>query len=174
VYAGFDLFRFPQNLQLGWFDAFRFVNDAVARFRRERIDGVFSNNEYFGALIAAVVAEKLGLPGNNPRVVLTAQHKFYARKAYAAIAPEAGARFCRVPLLDWRPRRISVRLPVLHQAGKGHVLGARTARRHLSPSSSAICASGRSRKYVIKRLVKAVQRSCCPWYTDFRRSTPIT
>ncbi|HEX5611509.1 MAG TPA: ATP-grasp domain-containing protein, partial [Burkholderiales bacterium] len=86
VYAGFDLFRFPDNLQLATFDVFRFVNEIVARFRNERIDGVFSNNEYFGALIAAVVAEKLGLPGTDPRVVLTAQHKFYARQAFDRIA----------------------------------------------------------------------------------------
>lgn len=50
VYAGFDLFRFPQNLRLATFDVFRFVNEIVARFRSERIDGVFSNNDYFGAL----------------------------------------------------------------------------------------------------------------------------
>ena len=83
VYAGFDLFRFPENLRLASFDVFRFVNEVVVRCRRERVDGVFSNNEYFGALIAAVVAEKLGLPGNDPRVVLTAQHKFYARRAFS-------------------------------------------------------------------------------------------
>ena len=93
VYAGFDLFRFPDNVRLLGFDVFRFVNEVVARFRRERLDGVFSNNEYFGTLIAAVVAEKLGLPGNDPRVALTAQHKFYARRAFAAIAPEASPRF---------------------------------------------------------------------------------
>src|SRR5215510_14105837 len=97
VYAGFDLFRFPENLRLANFDVFRFVGEIVARFRNERIDGVFSNNEYFGALIAAVVAEKLGLPGNDPRVVLTAQHKFYARRAFAEVAPEASPRFAAFP-----------------------------------------------------------------------------
>src|SRR5689334_11494921 len=97
VYAGFDLSRFPQNLALARFDVFRFINEVVERCRRERVDGVFSNNEYFGALVAAVVAEKLGLPGNDPRVVLTAQHKFYARRAFAELAPEASPRFAAFP-----------------------------------------------------------------------------
>ena len=165
VYAGFDLFRFPQNLQLGWFDAFRFVNDAVARFRRERIDGVFSNNEYFGALIAAVVAEKLGLPGNDPRVVLTAQHKFYARKAYAAIAPEAGARFAAFPYSVGGRGEFPFDFPCFIKPVKAtfSVLARRVdtfaqLKRHLRfwPFE----------KFVIKRLVKPFN-DLLPWYTDF-------
>ena len=165
VYAGFDLFRFPQNLQLGWFDVFRFVNDVVARFRRERIDGVFSNNEYFGALIAAVVAEKLGLPGNDPRVVLTAQHKFYARKRFGEIAPEASPRFAAFPYSIRGRDEFPFDLPCFVKPVKAtfSVLARRVdtfeeLRRHLSfwPLE----------KYVIKRLVKPFN-DLLPWYTDF-------
>jgi len=166
VYAGFDLFRFPQNLQLARFDAFRFVNDVVARFRRERIDGVFSNNEYFGALIASVVAEKLGLPGNDPRVVLTAQHKFYARKAFAQIAPEASTRFAAFPYSVRGREEFPFDFPCFVKPVKAtfSVLARRVdsfgqLRRHLSfwPFE----------KYVIKRLVKPFN-DLLPWYTDFR------
>lgn len=95
-YAGFDLFRFPSNARLLWFDAPRFVDALVERWRG-RIDGVFSNNEYFGALIAAAVAERLGLPGTPPAAVVTAQHKYYSRLAQRAIAPEAVPRFAVFP-----------------------------------------------------------------------------
>lgn len=80
VYEGFDLFSFPSNARLFAFDAVRFV-DALAERWAGRIDGVFSNNEYFGTLIAAAVAERLGLPGTPPQVVVTAQHKYYSRLA---------------------------------------------------------------------------------------------
>jgi hypothetical protein len=165
-YAGFDLFRFPQNVRLASFDVFRFVNEVVARFRHARLDGVFSNNEYFGALIAAVVAEKLGLPGNDPRVVLTAQHKFYARRAFAEIAPEASPRYAAFPYAVRSREDLPFELPCFVKPVKAtfSVLARRVdtfeeLRRHLSfwPFE----------KYVIKRLVKPFN-DLLPWYTDFR------
>lgn len=165
VYAGFDLFRFPENARLLGFDVFRFVNEVVARFRRERLDGVFSNNEYFGTLIAAVVAQKLGLPGNDPRVVLTAQHKFYARRAFAAIAPEASPRFAAFAYSVSRRDRFPFELPCFVKPVKAtfSVLARRVdsfeeLRRHLSfwPLE----------KYLIKRLVKPFN-DLAAWYMDF-------
>lgn len=165
VYAGFDLFRFPENLRLATFDVFRFVNEVIQRFRGERLDGVFSNNEYFGALVAAVVAEKLGLPGTNPRVVLTAQHKFYARKAFAEAAPEAAPRFAAFPYTVRSRGEFPFELPCFVKPVKAtfSVLARRIEnfdelRRHLSfwPFE----------KYVIKRLVKPFN-DLLPWYTDF-------
>ncbi|MEW6689714.1 MAG: ATP-grasp domain-containing protein [Pseudomonadota bacterium] len=165
VYAGFDLFRFPDNLRLATFDVFRFVKEVVRRYRRERIDGVFSNNEYFGALIAAVVAERLGLPGTDPRVVLTAQHKFYARKAIAEAAPEASPRFAAFPYTVRSREAFPFELPCFVKPVKAtfSVLARRVdsfaeLRRHLDfwPFE----------KYVIKRLVKPFN-DLLPWYTDY-------
>ena len=62
---GFDLFSFPSNARLMWFDLWRFVDRMVERYRG-RIDAVFSSNEQFGALTAALIAERLGLPGADP------------------------------------------------------------------------------------------------------------
>jgi len=164
-YAGFDIFRFPQNLRLATFDVFRFVNEVVERFRGARLDGVFSNNEYFGALVAAVVAEKLGLPGNDPRAVLTAQHKFYARKAFAELAPEASARFAAFPYALRSRADFPFELPCFVKPVKAtfSVLARRVdrfeeLRRHLSfwPFE----------KYVIKRLVKPFN-DLLPWYTSY-------
>lgn len=166
VYAGFDLFSFPQNARLLTFDVFRFVNEVIARFRGERIDGVFSNNEYFGAMIAAVVAEKLGLPGNDPRVVLTAQHKFYSRRAIAQVAPEASPRFAAFPYSLPNREAFPFEFPCFVKPVKAtfsvlarRVDGFQELRRHLSfwPLE----------KYIIKRLVKPFN-DLLPWYTDFR------
>lgn len=166
VYAGFDIFRFPENARLLTFDVFRFVNEVVAKYRNERIDGVFSNNEYFGALIAAVVAEKLGLPGNDPRVVLTAQHKFYARQAIAAAAPEASPRFAAFPYAIADRSAFPLAFPCFVKPVKAtfSVLARQVdsfdeLRRHL--------AFWPLEKYIIKRLVKPFN-DLLPWYTDFR------
>jgi len=165
VYAGFDLFSFPQNAQLATFDVFRFVNRLLERFRHERLDGVFSNNEYFGALIAAVLADKLGLPGNDPRVVITAQHKFYARQAFARIAPESAARFAAFPYALRGRADLPFELPCFVKPVRAtfSVLARRVdrfeeLRRHLTfwPFE----------KWVIKRIVKPFN-DLMRWYTDF-------
>jgi len=165
VYAGFDLFRFPSNAQLATFDVFRFVNRLLERFRHERLDGVFSNNEYFGALIAAVLAEKLGLPGNDPRVVITAQHKHYARQAFARIAPEAAARFATFPYAVRTRADLPFELPCFVKPVRAtfSVLARRVdrfdeLRRHLTfwPFE----------KWVIQRIVKPFN-DLMRWYTDY-------
>ncbi|HVF63732.1 MAG TPA: ATP-grasp domain-containing protein [Casimicrobiaceae bacterium] len=96
-YEGFDLFRFPENLRLAAFDARRFIDRVVARYRNEHLDGVISNEEQWGALIAAVVTQRLGLPGADPRAILNAQHKFYARELLARAVPEASPRYSAFP-----------------------------------------------------------------------------
>ncbi len=96
-YEGFDLFRFPENVRLALFDARRFVDRIVAKYRDAGLAGVVSNEEQWGALIAAVVAERLGLPGANPRGILAAQHKYYARRLIERAVPEATPRYAVFP-----------------------------------------------------------------------------
>ena len=91
--AGFDLFSFPSNTRLAWFDLRRFARAQARRGRRRRWAGVVSHHEQFGALAAALVAEQLGLPGNPPEAVLAAQHKWHARRVLQRVAPEANLRF---------------------------------------------------------------------------------
>lgn len=166
LFEGFDLFRFPENAQLLGFDVFRYVNRLAARFRRERLDGIVSNNEQFGALVAAVLAEKLGLPGNDPRAVIAAQHKFYARTAYARIAPEATPRFAAFPYTVRHRDELAFELPCFVKPVKAtySVLARRIdhfeqLRRHLRfwPFE----------KFLIKRLVKPFN-DLMAWYTDYR------
>ena len=95
-YEGFDLFTFPENAQLLTFSARRYAEKLAAKYRG-RIDGVISNNEQFGALIAAVVAQRLGLPGTDPAVIIAAQHKYYARCLQQKLLPDATPRFAVFP-----------------------------------------------------------------------------
>ncbi len=96
-YEGFDLFRFPENVRLALFDARGFVERIVARYRGAGLAGVVSNEEQWGALIAAVVAERLGLPGPDPRAILAAQHKYYARRLIEGVLPGATPRYSVFP-----------------------------------------------------------------------------
>jgi hypothetical protein len=97
IHSGFDLFRFPQNARLLTFDVRRYVDRMVRLARREGVAGVISPHEQFGTLIAAEVAQRLGLPGPQPRAILTAQHKYYARAAMARLIPDATPRFGAFP-----------------------------------------------------------------------------
>src|SRR2546421_12083845 len=90
---GFDLFSFPDNARLFTFDALKFVEKVVARYRDRGIDAVVPSDEQFGPFLASLVAQRLGLPHSDLQAVLTIQHKYYARQAYERIAPEANARF---------------------------------------------------------------------------------
>ncbi len=97
IFEGFDLFKFPENAWLMLFDARRFIARIVAQFGNGRIDGVISTDEHFGAMIAAIIAQRLGLPGGDADSILTAQHKFYARQRQREIAPEATPAFSCFP-----------------------------------------------------------------------------
>lgn len=101
LFEGFDLFRFPENAHLLVFDVRRYIDRLVRRYRG-RIDGVVSNHEHFGTLIAAVLAQRLGLPGTDPAVVIAAQHKYYARCLQRRILPGAVPEFEALPY-DRRP-----------------------------------------------------------------------
>lgn len=98
--AGFDLFRFPSQLALPWFDLDRFVVQQTRRGRQRHWQGVHSAHEQYGALAAALVAEQIGLPGTNPRAIVAAQHKAHARGVLERIAPEANLPF---EVLDVEP-----------------------------------------------------------------------
>jgi hypothetical protein len=86
VTAGFDLFKFPENARLMWFDPQRFVEQLRRRYAG-RVAAVMSTHEQFGALCAALFAEKEGLNGTTVSAVLQAQHKAIARTLHASALP---------------------------------------------------------------------------------------
>lgn len=97
ITEGFDLFRFPENAHLLWFDARAYVDKLVRRYRHRQLAGVVSTHEQYGALIAALVAQRLGLPGTDPAAIIRAQHKYHAREILAQAVPEANPRFRLLP-----------------------------------------------------------------------------
>jgi biotin carboxylase len=95
--AGFDLFSFPSNARLVGFDLERFVARLAAKATRRGWGAVVSNHEQFGALAAAMLAERLGWPGTPVAAVLACQHKLHARRVLAQVCPEANCGFQILP-----------------------------------------------------------------------------
>lgn len=91
--AGFDLFSFPSNAALAFYDPERFAARQARRGRRLGWRAVLSHQEHFGAVAAALVAEQLGLPGTPVESLLAAQHKLHARRVLQQVAPEANLGF---------------------------------------------------------------------------------
>jgi hypothetical protein len=91
--AGFDLFSFPSNARLVWFDMQRFVARLARQAKARGWRAVTSNHEQFGALAAALLAERMGWPGTPVAAVLACQHKLYARQVLQRVAPEANLPF---------------------------------------------------------------------------------
>jgi hypothetical protein len=96
LHAGFDLFSFPSNARLAWFDMDRFCTLAAYKARLYGASGVVSNHEQFGALSAALLAEKMQWPGTPVEAILACQHKLYAREVLQRVAPEANVPFFRL------------------------------------------------------------------------------
>src|SRR5688572_22976929 len=85
LFEGFDLFSFPDNTRLFGFDALKFVERIVRKYTRAPVDAVVTSDEQFGPFLAALVAERLGLPQTPLEAILTIQHKYYARAAFERI-----------------------------------------------------------------------------------------
>jgi len=90
---GFDLFSFPSNARLAFFDMERFVNRLARRASVRGWTAVVSHHEQFGALAAALLAERMGWPGTPVQAILACQHKFHARQVLQQVAPEANVPF---------------------------------------------------------------------------------
>lgn len=91
--AGFDLFSFPSNARLAWFDMERFVERLARQALQRGWSAVSSSQEQFGALTVALLAERLGWPGTPVNAILACQHKLVARQVLQRVAPEANVPF---------------------------------------------------------------------------------
>ena len=91
--AGFNLFSFPSNAHLAAFNLERFVSRLVRQAERRGWKAAVSNHEQFGALAAAMLAERMGWPGTPVEAVLACQHKLHAREVMQRVCPEANIAF---------------------------------------------------------------------------------
>ncbi len=110
-YEGFDLFSFPSNAQLLTFDVFRFVDKLERKYRDLPLHGITSSNEQFGALVGALLARKLGLPGADPKSLIAAQHKYVARRILEREVPEANVAFHAFPYTFQSSDEIPLKFP---------------------------------------------------------------
>ncbi|MDQ6892754.1 MAG: ATP-grasp domain-containing protein [Acidobacteriota bacterium] len=69
------------------------VGTILAVCERAPIDAVVSTDDYPGSALAAILAERLGLPGPPAAASLISQHKYYARLAQWEVVPEAVPAF---------------------------------------------------------------------------------
>lgn len=111
LFEGFDLFRFPSNARLLSFDIFKFVAKLARKYENQNLHGVTSSNEQFGALVAALLSERLGLPGASPRAIIAAQHKYIARRIVGQAVPEANVRYSAFPYTFRTPGEIGLKFP---------------------------------------------------------------
>ncbi|HEX4953838.1 MAG TPA: ATP-grasp domain-containing protein [Thermoanaerobaculia bacterium] len=151
-HEGFDLFRSPQNLALATFDACRFLDRLERKYRRIGLDAVLSNHELWGVLLAAELAERLGLPGHAPEAVIATQHKYASRRLLEQHMPEVTPRFAAFRHDVASPAAIDLPFPFLVKPVKGTfsilarpVASFEELRRHLS--------FGRFERYLLKRLI---------------------
>lgn len=110
-FEGFDLFRFPSNARLLTFDIFKFVAKLARKYEHRHLHGVTSSNEQFGALVAALLSEKLGLPGASPKAIIAAQHKYIARRIVGQAVPEANVGYSAFPYTFRSPAELGLRFP---------------------------------------------------------------
>jgi hypothetical protein len=157
--AGFDLFSFPSNAHLVNFDLQRFV-ERLARQAKHNGKGwqaVTSNHEQFGALAAALLAERMNWPGTTVGAVLACQHKHYARQVLQQVAPEANTGFELLSSKYGEPVPDDIDYPVFVKPVKAafSVL-ARTV--HNRAELAALVRFGAWELWVIRRLVEPFER----------------
>ena len=158
-HAGFDLFSFPGSTALIGFDLERFAARQAARGRRLGWRAVLSHHDQFGALAAALVAERLGLPGAAPESVLAAQHKLHARRVLREVAPEANLGFAELNVRYGDPIPEGVPFPAFVKPVKAafSVLARYVTSRD---ELEAHLRFGRAESWIIRRLVRPFDRVC--------------
>lgn len=155
--AGFDLFSFPSNANLAFFDLERFVDRLARKAVSAGWRGVGSNHEQFGALAAALVAERMGWPGTPVNAVLACQHKLHARQVLQQVCPEANLPFAPLPARYGEPAPDGLDYPLFIKPVKAafSVL-ARTV--HSRAELHALTRFGAGELWVIRHLVEPFER----------------
>lgn len=148
-----------------WFNILRFVERMVKKYGG-RVQAVVSNNEQFGALAAALIAQRLGLPGADPQSILLSQHKFYMREKLQAVMPEVNPRYVAFPYPFESPDDLGIEFPFFVKPIKAaySVLARRVdnfeqLKTHMTFKPFE--------KHIIKRLVRPFNDVCAA-QTDFK------
>ena len=156
---GFDLFSFPSNAKLVMFDIDRFVDKLVKQAKAGHWTAVASQHEQFGALAAALLAEKMGWPGTPSKAVLACQHKLYAREVLQQVCPEANLGFTRLPTAYGESIPAGLHYPNFVKPVKA-AFSILAKRVHTREELQQFTRFGAYELWVIKRLVEPFDRIC--------------
>jgi biotin carboxylase len=88
------------------------IEAIVTKVRGCALAGVITSDDYPGAALAAAAAQRLGLPGPDPAVVLICQHKYLARVEQAKHAPQAVPSFALIDVADDAPLADDLSFPL--------------------------------------------------------------
>jgi hypothetical protein len=156
-HAGFDLFSFPSYLRLATFDLQAFVDGLAQRARRGAWSAVVSHHEQFGALGAALLAERMGWPGTPVAAVLACQHKLYARQVLQQVCPEANLPFAPLQARYGEPIPQGLHYPMFAKPVKAafSVLARRVANH---AQLTTLTRFGPLEQWIIHRLVEPFDR----------------
>ncbi len=92
----------------------RYLADTLGQLRRRKLKtaGVIAFDDYPGSLLAAAIAEALGLPGPGLNASLLCHHKYWSRIVQREVAPAAVPRFQLIdPGRDYRRRELALGFP---------------------------------------------------------------
>lgn len=154
---GFDLFSFPSNARLAYFDLGRFVERLARKAERAGWRAVSSNHEQFGALAAALMAERMGWPGTPVAAVLACQHKLHARRVLQEICPQANPPFAPLAARYGDPAPAGLEYPLFVKPVKAafSVLARSVGSRE---ALQALTRFGAAELWVIRHLVEPFDR----------------
>lgn len=107
VFEGFDRYSIHKRLSLALFDPLQFIARMAAQYRG-KIQGVTSNDDHWGALLAGMIARELGLPGLDPKVLVSCQQKALFRQQEQRLFPDNATWF---DVID--PRTATQKIPKL-------------------------------------------------------------
>lgn len=94
------------------FDALGFIDQMVRACRASPVDGVATSSDYPGAIVAAAIAQEVGLVAPTPQAVLRCSHKYYSRLAQREAVPEATPRFALVRPGHLSPQELGLDYPL--------------------------------------------------------------
>jgi len=107
LFAGEELINGVTPWNILTFDVDRWMDRTAARFKGQGLNGVVGTGDYPGSMLAAGVAERLGLPSAGLRPVVKLSHKLMSREIQRDAAPEATPDFEPVdPFTQDMPKRL--------------------------------------------------------------------
>lgn len=112
--ASYDLQFFGTDIEASpeTFDAIKFIEDAAAHVAENGSEGVVGTGDYPGCIVAAAVANRLGLRGPSPESVLKCSHKYYARLAQSSAVPDVTPDFALINPLVTNEDALTLAFPL--------------------------------------------------------------